>query len=1089
MSDQTASSSATSTPPLPSPDWWQALSLCERIKDGLPGLTENETGARRLHRWHEETAFLDEQAFAARLHSEALTEASLTGLLGESASALQARQPDALPWLADLYAAYNAPASLEPPPLSAGFLVLVAPLLTWASQQLGQRLGAAIAADTVRPFDLETVQRALHETLPMQLAPLLERTLVLEMHVARLQNLLVGETPAARFAAFLERLQDPAIALALLAEYPVLARQLMTKIEQTSTALVEILQRVVADWQLIQATFAAGRDPGPLSEIGIGAGDTHRDGRSVAILRFASGLRLVYKPRSLAIDVHFQELLVWLNRQGVEPPFRPLIVLDQHDYGWVEFVAAAPCQTSAEVERFYTRQGGYLAILHLLSAADFHFENMIAAGEHPLLIDLEALFHPDIMEYDPNHPGELAQQALDQSVLSIGMLPQRMRFHATAATIDISGLGAAGTQLTPDKLPVWKGVGTDEMHLTRQHVAFSSSGHRPALDGQPIDVRAYAGAVAQGFEQIYRLLLAQRTAFTAVDGPLARFADDEVRVVVRATRTYALLLQESAHPDLLRNALDRDRLYTRLWKDVATAPRLARLIRAERQDLHTSDVPIFLAKPGTTHLWDSRGQLIADFLAETGLARVQRRLASMGEEDLTRQLWYIRASFATLGGTNSHAAQKVTQQGQQLIQTETDKAQTVTPTPEDLRRAARTVGDHLEGLAHQYQQHAIWIGLGMDEQESWSLAPLTMHLYDGHAGLALFFAYLGQATGEARYTRLAEGALATLLVQAEPLTTTFPYIGGFNGWGGLIYTLAHLGALWQRPDLWGKALTFAEVAATHIQQDEQFDVIGGAAGCIGAVAALYICTVDPRLPALIAQCADHLVAHAQSLATGVGWVVPNMGGTPLAGFSHGAAGIAWALLKAADICNNPAYRTRAQQALAYERSLFVAGAGNWADLRSGAGDASPAGHAAAMHAWCHGAPGIGLARLAMLEQLDDTQVRDEIAIALHSTTAHGFGGGHCLCHGDLGNVDLLVKAATALGDDQWLAEARRLTGSILADQAARGWHCGVPGGVETPGLMVGLAGIGYELLRLAEPTQVPSILLLEAPRPGLETAV
>jgi len=207
-----------------------------------------------------------------------------------------------------------------------------------------------------------------------------------------------------------------------------------------------------------------------------------------------------------------------------------------------------------------------------------------------------------------------------------------------------------------------------------------------------------------------------------------------------------------------------------------------------------------------------------------------------------------------------------------------------------------------------------------------------------------------------------------------------------------------------------------------------------------------------------------------------------MGGAPLAGFSHGAAGIAWALLKAADICNNPVYRDVAQQALAYERSLFVAGAGNWADLRSGAGDASPAGHAAAMHAWCHGAPGIGLARLAMLEQMDDAQVRDEIKLALHSTTAHGFGGGHCLCHGDLGNVDLLVKAATALKDEQWLAEARRLTGSILTDQAARGWRCGVPGGVETPGLMVGLAGIGYELLRLADPRAIPSILLLEPPQ-------
>jgi lantibiotic modifying enzyme len=39
--------------------------------------------------------------------------------------------------------------------------------------------------------------------------------------------------------------------------------------------------------------------------------------------------------------------------------------------------------------------------------------------------------------------------------------------------------------------------------------------------------------------------------------------------------------------------------------------------------------------------------------------------------------------------------------------------------------------------------------------------------------------------------------------------------------------------------------------------------------------------------------------------------------------------------------------------------------------------------------------------------------------------------------------------------------------------------CGVPGNVATPGLLTGQAGIGYGLLRLAAPHQVPSILLFQ----------
>jgi lantibiotic modifying enzyme len=40
--------------------------------------------------------------------------------------------------------------------------------------------------------------------------------------------------------------------------------------------------------------------------------------------------------------------------------------------------------------------------------------------------------------------------------------------------------------------------------------------------------------------------------------------------------------------------------------------------------------------------------------------------------------------------------------------------------------------------------------------------------------------------------------------------------------------------------------------------------------------------------------------------------------------------------------------------------------------------------------------------------------------------------------------------------------------------------------VESPGLMTGLAGIGYGLLRLAKPARVPSILTLEGPRGAQE---
>ena len=137
-----------------------------------------------------------------------------------------------------------------------------------------------------------------------------------------------------------------------------------------------------------------------------------------------------------------------------------------------------------------------------------------------------------------------------------------------------------------------------------------------------------------------------------------------------------------------------------------------------------------------------------------------------------------------------------------------------------------------------------------------------------------------------------------------------------------------------------------------------------------------------------------------------------------------------------------------------------------------------------MTAWCHGAPGIGLGRLGSLKYIDDATIREEIEVALKTTITEGFGWNHSLCHGDLGNLETLLMATQVLDDPQHREQLEHLTAMILQSIDTYGWVTGVPLRVETPGLMMGLAGIGYELLRLAEPDKVPSVLLLAPPFSG-----
>jgi lantibiotic modifying enzyme len=166
----------------------------------------------------------------------------------------------------------------------------------------------------------------------------------------------------------------------------------------------------------------------------------------------------------------------------------------------------------------------------------------------------------------------------------------------------------------------------------------------------------------------------------------------------------------------------------------------------------------------------------------------------------------------------------------------------------------------------------------------------------------------------------------------------------------------------------------------------------------------------------------------------------------------------------------------------YERSLFSPEQQNWCDLRKSM-DTPTSGEqeASYMIAWCHGAAGIGLGRLKSLQYINDATIRAEIDAAIQTTLTRGFGSNHSLCHGDMGNIELPLMAAQVLDDPKLLQTVRQLAASLLESIETQGWITGIPMGIETPGLMTGLAGTGYMLLRLAAPDRVPSVLTLAEP--------
>jgi type 2 lantibiotic biosynthesis protein LanM len=938
-------------------------------------------------------------------------------------------------------------------------LVAATPLIQAAREQVRQGAQDLVKSYPKAPFDATSIEESLAANLAEPLLLMTTRVLVLDLNVARLEGVLAGNTAEERFASYVSRLCDPVVAGQLLAEYPVLTEQIASRLERWAMFSLEFLRHACNDWDTLRPWFG-NPSPGAIVKVRGGAGDTHRGGRSVMIAGLAGGERLVYKPRSLAADGHFQQLLGWLNEHGAQPNFRLLKVLDRGDHGWSEFVPAAPCSTDAELSRFYQRQGGYLALLHALNACDFHCENLIAAGEHPVLIDLEALFHPRLEPTTTLQASEIARAFLGSSVMSVGLLPLRRWSSEEHSGIDLAGLSNSAGQLSPQPVPRWERVDSDEMHMVRKRVELTGSDNCPTLNGQQVNALDYADPIASGFVFTYRLLLTHRTELHSV---LQHFADDEVRVIVRPTKTYAALYRESFHPDVLRNSADRSALFDRLQETVTWRPALERLISFEHGDLLRGDIPLFTTRPASRHLRTSTMEHIDNYFDESGMSLVERRLSEFSETDLERQLWVVRASMTTLATHNDGPNVQAPHPG--------SCAQAVLA-PEKLISAATTIGDHLATLALGNDEEVTWTGLVITGLNQWSVSPLGTDLYDGLPGVILFLAYLAAVSGNPRYGSMAKAALKTLRRQTKDLQDA-KAIGVFTGWSGIAYLLAHLGVIWADSSLFLEAENMVNSISSLVERDQVLDIIGGAAGCILALLALNRCQPSVRTLGVARACGEHLLRTAQGNAHGMAWLCGSLT-TPLTGFAHGNAGIAYALLALSEATGEKRYQQAGTEALAYERSLYSPEHRNWPDLRNIAGGRF-------VSAWCHGAPGIGLSRISALRYWQDSFIEQEIEAALSTTWAEGLGNNHALCHGDLGNGDILLHASEVLHQRRWRACADQIAASALARANATGWVCANPLGVESPGFMTGLAGIGYALLRLANPTRVPSMLALEPP--------
>ena len=443
----------------------------------------------------------------------------------------------------------------------------------------------------------------------------------------------------------------------LFEEKPVLLRLIASITRQWIETTREFVMRLDSDLAAIRRDILHSGAGSRVAKIEGDLSDPHNGGRSVLIVRFEDGSRVVYKPKDLRLDAAWHALVERLNRSGAPVELKAVYAIPRDGYGWTEFIDHAGCADDDGCRRFFRRVGAWLALFHCFAGSDMHQENMIAAGEHPVPIDLEMILQAAAAEHETDEIEAQALQAareiVDNSVLMVGLLPA----YGRSPDNKVFAMGGMTSDWNSRSHLSWDNINSDTMRPAKTKVAAETLPNLPHVDGRYAKFGDHIDDFIAGFEDYARFLLSQ-SRDAQQGGLFDGFAGLAVRKVIRPTRFYYMLLQRlknhrsmddgviwSAQADFLARLVDWERAADPLWP----------LQRAERAALLALNVPHFVSPSDGNEIRDASGTSVLTEAA-SGLDRARARVGNFNAADIAWQVEVIRQNTAAVSRSEGPAS-------------------------------------------------------------------------------------------------------------------------------------------------------------------------------------------------------------------------------------------------------------------------------------------------------------------------------------------------------------------------------------------------------------------------------------------------
>lgn len=391
---------------------------------------------------------------------------------------------------------------------------------------------------------------------------------------------------------------------------------------------------------------------------------------------------------------------------------------------------------------------------------------------------------------------------------------------------------------------------------------------------------------------------------------------------------------------------------------------------------------------------------------------------------------------------------------------------------------AISIGNKLIADAIYYDGYINWMSYSSNPFNVHSKKPVIVNLkynyYDGLLGIALFFVHLYSETKDEKYKDACLSIIHT--IEAMDIKEENGHAHSlYSGLGGKVYVYYYVGKLLEDENIIG---LYTENLKIYLHQEfskSKFihDIISGPISLVGFIQKY--CPEQYRDVAntFLEELGEAIMRCTVTKQSGKAWNTMS-DHEPLLGYAHGTSGYIHALLELYDKSKNSKYLDTVLEAREYENMHFNYFLKNWPDLRK-----LENGTTGYMQAWCHGSPGILLARL-MYDHLVDHTINEETLEVLSNlkkdnTDRMNDMSSFSLCHGLAGNCEPYFLAAKLSGSLDYLEEPKRvgMFGYNQYFKNALDFPTGMLYALNNPSLMVGDAGVGMFYLRLHN-SEIPS---------------